>query len=684
MKLNKLFNKTFFSCFLPGLIIGAAIFVLIFGTATLDVTSDDFIKPGFIEADLTQHYTGFMLYRSSDWQFPLGVGQNLTYPYGSPVSFSDSIPLFAITAKLFSTVLPETFQYFGWFTLLSYSFQGGFAALLIALFIDKKQKTAFYITVFSGSALFCLAPILLERTFRHTALSAMFIITLSLYLYFVSKRQQKFNVWFFAVAFFAITIHPYFVPLTYAVMFAFVLENAVLNKRYINSILSLLICFLLTIVSAVSIGYLYGGTPVSEGGYGWFSMNLNAFFNPFSKGIEDWSLIIPPLAQTNGNLDGFNYLGIAVILANVIFLISFIFEKQKISKLKNFIKKYFGLILVNFILLVFAVSNVPTFYSKTLFGIAIPFKTINDFFSIFRASGRMAWVCYYLLFLVAVVACFRLSQKIRLKNISPQLVGSLSVVALVVVQLVDISSPILQKSSYFNQFETGEITTKGFIDGKPVETQHIDFDFWLSATKQLDVVVAIDDNDPTKRVELAFCAAKNETPVNVYFFGVIANVEQRNEFIDGIKQKLKTGNVEENTLTLSTDFDMFLDEFENEHNNFDIYLKDGFMFPLSPNDDILNIKDSGIANITEQSFFASDVDGGGYVGGINVELSVVAVKNTDRNKQLLLFEDIKIIKSENNIANVVSVTEDGEYINIVVEKNDSLNEFAFPSVLVAE
>ncbi len=666
-------------CFLSGLVLGAAIFVLIFGFSTLDVTDDSFIQPGFIEADLTQHYTGFMLYRSSDWQFPLGVGSNLTYPYGSPVSFSDSIPIFAIVAKALSPLLPETFQYFGWFSLLSFSLQGGFSALLLSIFIDKKNKSSFYAVVLFGAALFCFAPILVERTFRHTALSAMWLITLSLYLYFVSKRNGEFHKAFYAIAFFAITVHPYFVPLTYAVMFAYLVENSVSFKNYKQNILSLLICFGLTIISAVTIGYLSGGAPVSEGGYGWFSLNLNALYNPFSKGFDNWSRFLPPLPQTNGNLDGFNYLGLGVIVANVILAIVFLFQKQKVNKIKRFVSRYFGMIFVVFALLVFALSNVLTFNGNQLFGLAIPFKTVYDLLSVFRASGRMAWVLYYLLFLVAVVGIYRFAQKFSWQRAN--FFGTFAVVLLVLVQLFDISKPLIEKFNYFTQFETGAITTKGFVDGKPVESENLDFDFWLEATKGRTAVVALDDKDPGKRVELGFCAAKNETPVNIYFFGVVANGEQKQEQIESLTKTLESGKLPNGILTVATDYDGFLQMVDGGSNEFDLYMKDGFLFPLAPNDPILSFEDSGLLKVDETSFFASDVEGGGYESGVNEGLSIIAVAATERNKRIFLNQTPVTVENEQGEqANVVSVNLDGEYINVEIEQNADIFEFGFPAV----
>ena len=120
-------DKTYIA--LLGAVIGFAVFLVIYGLAPLNPTNENFVLTGYLEKDIAQHYAGWKLFRNSDWQFPLGVGQNIEYPYGSSVSYTDSIPLFAIFFKLISPVLPQTFQYFGLFVCLCYSFTRLFWAI---------------------------------------------------------------------------------------------------------------------------------------------------------------------------------------------------------------------------------------------------------------------------------------------------------------------------------------------------------------------------------------------------------------------------------------------------------------------------------------------------------------------------------------------------------------------------
>ena len=78
-----------------------------------------------------------------------------------------------------AAALGGTFQYFGWFTLVCFALQGGFAALLCGLFAEGLAAPL------AGSLVFAASPILLERAFRHTSLGAQWLVLAALYCYFV-------------------------------------------------------------------------------------------------------------------------------------------------------------------------------------------------------------------------------------------------------------------------------------------------------------------------------------------------------------------------------------------------------------------------------------------------------------------------------------------------------------------
>jgi hypothetical protein len=75
-----------------------------------------------------------MFFRDSSWSWPLGLAINMGYPIGANISYTDSIPIVSIFFKLISSLLPEHFQFFGLYTMLSFGLQGAASALLIGVF----------------------------------------------------------------------------------------------------------------------------------------------------------------------------------------------------------------------------------------------------------------------------------------------------------------------------------------------------------------------------------------------------------------------------------------------------------------------------------------------------------------------------------------------------------------------
>ena len=121
--------------FLGGALLGALVFVLVFGVSTLDVTNDAFCRGGYIEKDIQQHYAGWLFYRQSSAGWPLCIARGINYPDGLSVAYTDSIPLVAALLKPVANLVGGTFQYMGWFTLVCFALQGGFGALLAGLFL---------------------------------------------------------------------------------------------------------------------------------------------------------------------------------------------------------------------------------------------------------------------------------------------------------------------------------------------------------------------------------------------------------------------------------------------------------------------------------------------------------------------------------------------------------------------
>ena len=117
---------------LTGALLGALVFVALYGVRVLNPTCVDWILNN-ASPDPSQHYLGWEFFRRSAVRLPyIGANYSAIYPYRTSILFTDSIPLLALLAKLFSPLLPQHFQYFGIWGLLCYALQGGFAQAILA------------------------------------------------------------------------------------------------------------------------------------------------------------------------------------------------------------------------------------------------------------------------------------------------------------------------------------------------------------------------------------------------------------------------------------------------------------------------------------------------------------------------------------------------------------------------
>ena len=350
----------------------------------------------YIGGDLSQHYLGWMYFRRSPWDFPLGLIKGLTGTSNISIIYMDSIPLFAIIFKLFSPVLPNTFQYFGIWGILSYGLMGGLATLLIRRFTNNK------ITCLISSVFFTVSPYILQRMFAHTSLGGQWIIIwgLIIWLYDLGGRfyVKKGIIWTITLCL-AATIHIYFIPMIVVFIFCESINEYLKNKKLRNSIF----IFLCPIVFALLFLYLLGafiqGGELSIEGLGFFSANLNTLFNP----IFGISKIYKELPHGGGQYEGMGYLGAGIILLMIISGYQLFLNRRKLKEEKKYKNiKILLTFLACSIFLILALSPTVMLGEQILFEIPWP-DFITKILGIFRSSGRFIWPLSYVIMLFCIV-----------------------------------------------------------------------------------------------------------------------------------------------------------------------------------------------------------------------------------------------------------------------------------------
>jgi hypothetical protein len=365
-------------------LIGILSFLAIYGTNTLNVTYTDWIK---VNGDLTMHFLGWSFYRNDPWTFPIGKFTSYGYPNGNTVTYTDSIPLFAIPLKLLNPILPKKFQYFGLWELFCFAMQGIFAGLLLNLWSKNRWVTLI------GVVFFIFSPIMLRRVFTHCALSGHWIILYSWYLFFKAKKNKISILSWMLACILATLINPYFTGMVLMIYLGYEFDEAYKNRKILTNIKRCLLLILIFIIIGWVSGFLYLGTSVSANGFGYYSMNLNALWNPL-----EWSKIIKALpAATPGQYEGYNYLGLGMIFLLLTAIFFRIKNRNSFAGWQE-LKKQPGILVIIIPLFILAISNKITFGNHVLLDIPLPHK-VGDLCAIFRSSGRMFWPVFYLIYL---------------------------------------------------------------------------------------------------------------------------------------------------------------------------------------------------------------------------------------------------------------------------------------------
>lgn len=393
---------------LTGALLGALIFLLLYGVRVLDPTSVDWILNN-PSPDPAQHYLGWELFRRSPVHLPyIGANYNAVYPFRTSVLFTDSLPLAALLFKPLGGILPTRFQYFGWWGLFCYMMQGGLAQAVIARIAGvqptfgrgDKSKAAIAIIMSPGqtaklwgsvlgAGVLVLFPALTMRTFAHEALAGTWLVLLALYLWLrsdelMSATRRACLLWGL-MGLLCAGIHLYYLPMVGLVLVGYAVRRA-LQKRGPAAVLLPIAAFC---AAALAELFLLGA----------FAVNFAGYSNGYLSGADYLGLFVPWLAPSwEQNV----YMGLGAVLAVVLAIFSVVCNARKAER---FFTAHHDWVVAGVVVLVLdllaAGGNAITVGGKTLFTVPIP-QFLMDFWAMFSSCARLAWVAGLLL---AVAAC---------------------------------------------------------------------------------------------------------------------------------------------------------------------------------------------------------------------------------------------------------------------------------------
>lgn len=378
---------------------GAALFLMALGPRVIDPTYVDWLLgPG----DWGTHYLGWASFRKAPWTLPLGYNPMLLWPVGTSIVYTDSLPLLAIPLKLFDGILPADFQFNGPWMLSAWVLQPVMAWVLL------RQLSVDRLTAFVGALLFLTIPSMTARI-GHDTLVAQWILLWAL-VAFTQTRTVRTDLHFFAVLAVAVLVHFYLFFMVAVLWAAWILPD-LLRPMTVREAAASLGRVLATPVAIAGLMWLGGYFVIAldnaaDGGFGYYSMNLNAPINPIS---EHWSTLLPTRPVGPGQYEGFQYLGVGIIalllVAAALFAMNFMdfWRHTTLDSRPIWQRRRWWLLAALTGLSTLALSTTVTWDETVLFTYALP-ETLTG---MVRSSGRLWWPVALSALAGAVVLLYR-------------------------------------------------------------------------------------------------------------------------------------------------------------------------------------------------------------------------------------------------------------------------------------
>ena len=409
-------NYFFFKYQLIIISVSISLFIYLLGLDFIKYSNYEWLYSG----DLSTYHLGWKYYRNDIWRFPIGLNPNYGIYLNTSIVFSDSIPFLAIFFKSIRNFIPNDFQYFSLWILICIYLQLFFSFKIIY----KITNDLIYSLI--AALFFCFATIFLHRSAIHLSLLGQWII-LSYFYIEITDYKRKFFFKSLNILF-SLTIHFYFTIILILILILEKFYDFLIKKELIKKII---FEFLILIPVIIFLMYILGYFSVNlddglGGGYGYYNLNLNSFFNPSGKtnlSSFSWSTFFPIREYQNGEIEGFSYLGISGMIFFVIFIFNTFFKKNKIIYTNK------KMILICILFFILSISNNINIGTSDV--LTIP---INNFLyaimGSFRASGRLIWPVYYLVFIVGIVFIY--------KNFNKK-ISIIVILSLFFLQIIDLS-----------------------------------------------------------------------------------------------------------------------------------------------------------------------------------------------------------------------------------------------------
>ena len=152
----------------------------------LDPTNTNWLFSG----DPAGEYLGWVFYRNSEWTIPIGLIPKYGVGLNTALVYPDSIPIMAYLFKILSPIIPEKFQYFGYWYLIIFILQSFFGWKLSKSIIENNTLGSIFITL-----LFIFSPAMLAIVGMWPSEAAHFLFLFTIFLILNKNQNYPTKLW---------------------------------------------------------------------------------------------------------------------------------------------------------------------------------------------------------------------------------------------------------------------------------------------------------------------------------------------------------------------------------------------------------------------------------------------------------------------------------------------------------
>lgn len=469
-------------------------------------------------ADLDTQIAGARYYTSDAWWFPIFRTVKIAPPYGTSIIYMDTLPVFAVIAKLLRYIINPGGVYFGIWIAVCYVLQA-ISSIILLMAVGVRS----YAASIAGSVIALSMPSFLFRLF-HPTLCAHFLVLLALSLYFTAIRSGSLRrvwPWFVLLSWLSLWVQAYLFVMVATVLFATCVQRALPAGTDRRVACTAVVCCVAGGLCLMWVsGYFWERSTVQLWDLGtpeWFgreSMNL------LSPVIPQWSELLPGASRlfgpTNGpyeavgvidatgsQYEGYNYLGAGILLLTGVALL---LDRREFG---SRVRKYWALVAALLVLTALAVTHRIYFGG---WGIALSDKVpllLEDL----RSSGRLFWPVAYTVMAYAVTVVFRHFR------------GSVGAGLLLVAASVQVADAAWIRD-WIVKWTIHEYTDRFVIPARP----WIGFIRDHQAVSIFPTYACAAENEVWNLIaEIVFHASQSLTPVNTAAIDRVSNVDCRVE-----------------------------------------------------------------------------------------------------------------------------------------------------------